>query len=119
MNDITQKDRIHLEYILYGKTPLDNGVISVSDLNKATDVKHDMYLGRYEVNYYHFLEKNADKAYTFWEFVKGVSEDTELNLNPTLEPMLDYEYIDNMLKKMVEEGKIHGAYFDGAYFYYF
>ena len=99
MNEITQKDKIHLEYILYGKKPPENGVISVSKLNKAKDVKHNMYLGRYEVDYYHFLEKNADKAYTFWELVKGVNEDTELNSIIPHESMIDYDFIDNMLKK--------------------
>ena len=50
--------------------------------------------------------------------MKEVSEDTEFNSISPHESLIDYEYIDNLLKRMVEEGKIHGAYLDGSYFYY-
>ena len=67
------------------------------------------YLGRYEIEYYHFLEKHKNKPFNFWALMHECAEDEEINPIPPDTFRLDYDYIYNMLKQMVVEGKICGA----------
>ncbi|MFX0136072.1 MAG: hypothetical protein ACFFDN_20700 [Candidatus Hodarchaeota archaeon] len=90
-------------------------IISVKELYKKENVKEDIYLGRHESDYYHFLEKNQDKAYTFWALMEGLDNDEEINPIPTMSSMLDYDSIQKTLEKMIKEGKIKGVYAEGHY----
>ena len=94
-------------------------VIAVEELLESNQVNKDIYLGRYEVDYYQFLEKHKDKAFTFRALIHECVEDKEINPISPDTTLLDYDLIDNMLKQMVVEGKICGGYFEGNYFYYF
>jgi len=94
-------------------------VIAVKELLESNQVNKEIYLGRYEVEYYQFLEKHKDKAFTFRALIHECAEDNEINpLSPDT-TLLDEDYIDTMLKEMVADGKICGVYFKGNYFYYF
>lgn len=94
-------------------------VIAVEELLESNQVNKDIYLGRYEVGYYQFLEKHKNRAFTFRALMHEWAEDKDINpLSPDT-TMLDEDFIDSMLKQMVKEGKLCGAYFKGNYFYYF
>ncbi len=93
--------------------------VRVKELYKAENIKENVHLGRYEVNFYHFLEKNKDNAYTFWALIERLNEDKDIKPIPPMERIQDYDKIQKTLEKMVSEGKIKGVYAEGQYYYHF
>lgn len=99
-------------------------IISIEEIQEIEDSNGAYHLGRYELYYFRCFEENRDKAYTFqgfilefinkdnyWSFIRG-QQYFSYNL-------LNYDFIEEMLKKMVLEGKIKGVYDKITKKYYF
>ena len=112
-------EKVKTKYLYEDQCFPHHRIIAVKELLDSIQINREIYLGRYEVEYYQFLEKHRDKAFTFWTLIHECAEDEEINPLPPDTTLLDYDSIDDMLRQMVAEGKICGAYFEGNYFYYY